>query len=152
MRYELYYWPTIQGRGEFVRLALEESAADYVDVARKPGRSGMPAMITLLDGKPSSIRHSHPRFSRAASSSSARPRTSFSFSARAMGSHLATRTCGCGSTNYSSRSPISWSRSMTHTTRSLPGSITKTSARKRSSARRISTNPACRNSWSISKA
>src|SRR3954465_14720084 len=37
MRYELYYWPTIQGRGEFVRLALEESGADYVDVARKRG-------------------------------------------------------------------------------------------------------------------
>ena len=32
MRYELYYWPTIQGRGEFVRLALEEAGADYVDV------------------------------------------------------------------------------------------------------------------------
>ena len=39
MRYELYYWPTIQGRGEFVRLALEEAGADYVDVARK-GKSG----------------------------------------------------------------------------------------------------------------
>ena len=38
MRYELYYWPTIQGRGEFVRLALEEAGADYVDVARKRGR------------------------------------------------------------------------------------------------------------------
>jgi len=51
MPYELYYWPTIQGRGEFVRLALEESAADYVDVARKPGRNGgVPAMMTLLDG------------------------------------------------------------------------------------------------------
>src|SRR6266550_1358103 len=37
MRYELYYWPTIQGRGEFVRLALEEAGADYVDVARKRG-------------------------------------------------------------------------------------------------------------------
>ena len=36
MRYELYYWPQIQGRGEFVRLALEEADADYVDVARKP--------------------------------------------------------------------------------------------------------------------
>ena len=32
MRYELYYWPTIQGRGEFIRLALEEAGADYVDV------------------------------------------------------------------------------------------------------------------------
>ena len=35
MRYELYYWPEIQGRGEFVRLALEEAGADYVDVARR---------------------------------------------------------------------------------------------------------------------
>ena len=51
MRYELYYWPTIQGRGEFVRLALEEAGADYVDVARRPGKNGMPAMLALLDGK-----------------------------------------------------------------------------------------------------
>jgi glutathione S-transferase len=35
--YELYYWPSIQGRGEFVRLALEEAGADYVDVARRDG-------------------------------------------------------------------------------------------------------------------
>ncbi|MGZ8300180.1 MAG: glutathione S-transferase, partial [Rhodoplanes sp.] len=34
MAYELYYWPTIQGRGEFIRLALEEAGARYVDVAR----------------------------------------------------------------------------------------------------------------------
>ena len=40
MRYELYYWPGIQGRGEFVRLALEEAGADYVDVARS--RKGGP--------------------------------------------------------------------------------------------------------------
>lgn len=38
MRYELYYWPSIQGRGEFVRLALEDGGADYVDVARDPQR------------------------------------------------------------------------------------------------------------------
>jgi glutathione S-transferase len=51
MRYELYYWPSIQGRGEFVRLALEEAGADYVDVARKPSKSGgVPAMMRLLDG------------------------------------------------------------------------------------------------------
>src|SRR6266566_1061940 len=51
MRYELYYWPSIQGRGEFVRLALEEAGADYVDLARKPGRSGgVPAMMRFLDG------------------------------------------------------------------------------------------------------
>ena len=37
MQYELYYWPEIQGRGEFIRLALEEAGADYIDVARGPG-------------------------------------------------------------------------------------------------------------------
>jgi glutathione S-transferase len=50
MRYELYYWPTIQGRGEFVRLALEEAGADYLDVARRPGKRGVPAMMKFLDG------------------------------------------------------------------------------------------------------
>ncbi len=39
-RYELYYWPTIQGRGEFIRLALEEAGADYVDVGRLPDDEG----------------------------------------------------------------------------------------------------------------
>ena len=51
MRYELYYWPSIQGRGEFVRLALEEAGADYVDVARRPGNRGVPAMMRLIAGK-----------------------------------------------------------------------------------------------------
>ena len=51
MAYELYYWPEIQGRGEYVRLALEEAGQKYVDVARKPGKEGgLPAMMTLLDG------------------------------------------------------------------------------------------------------
>lgn len=39
-KYELYYWPTIQGRGEFVRLALEDAGAPYVDVARLPADRG----------------------------------------------------------------------------------------------------------------
>ena len=38
MRYVLYYWPGIQGRGEFVRLALEEAGADYVEIAYEPGK------------------------------------------------------------------------------------------------------------------
>jgi glutathione S-transferase len=50
MRYELYYWPTIQGRGEFIRLALEEAGADYVDVARR-GKRGMDAMLRLMHDK-----------------------------------------------------------------------------------------------------
>jgi glutathione S-transferase len=51
MRYDLYYWPTIQGRGEFVRLALEEAGAEYVDVAREPEArgGGEAALIAMLD-------------------------------------------------------------------------------------------------------
>ena len=48
MAYELYYWPGIQGRGEFVRLALEEAGAEYDDVAR--GSRGMAAMQRLMNG------------------------------------------------------------------------------------------------------
>ena len=46
MAYELYYWAGVQGRGEFVRLALEEAGAEYADVARRPG--GEQAMMRLL--------------------------------------------------------------------------------------------------------
>jgi glutathione S-transferase len=46
MRYELYYWPGIQGRGEYVRLALEDAGADYVDVARS--ERGMAAMMRMM--------------------------------------------------------------------------------------------------------
>lgn len=48
MAYELYYWPTIQGRGEFVRLALAEAGANYVDVARR-GKNGIPKMRKLME-------------------------------------------------------------------------------------------------------
>ena len=47
MPYELYYWPDIQGRGEFIRLALEEAGVSYVDVAR---RSGVTPLLKLLNG------------------------------------------------------------------------------------------------------
>jgi len=47
---ELHCWPTIQGRGEFVRLALEEAGAPYVDIARVDGAKGrgMDRMLRLL--------------------------------------------------------------------------------------------------------
>jgi glutathione S-transferase len=52
MMYELYYWPTIQGRGEFVRLALEEAAAPYRDVARESGRgAGVASLLHFLQGR-----------------------------------------------------------------------------------------------------
>jgi glutathione S-transferase len=49
MRYELFYWPGIQGRGEYVRLALEDAGADYADVAR--GANGMAAMTRMLEAR-----------------------------------------------------------------------------------------------------
>jgi glutathione S-transferase len=53
VRYELYYWPQIQGRGEFVRLALEEARTDYLDVARLPekGGGGMRALLRFLEDR-----------------------------------------------------------------------------------------------------
>ena len=53
MACELHYWPTIQGRGEFIRLALETAGAPYVDVARGDAKegAGVPAMMGYLEGK-----------------------------------------------------------------------------------------------------
>jgi glutathione S-transferase len=52
MIYELYYWPSVQGRGEFVRLAMEECRARYRDIARESGKgTGIPAMMALLAGR-----------------------------------------------------------------------------------------------------
>jgi len=49
MRYQLYYWPGIQGRGEYVRLALEDAGAAYSDVARSG--NGMGAMMKMMEAK-----------------------------------------------------------------------------------------------------
>ncbi|SDV48475.1 glutathione S-transferase [Chitinasiproducens palmae] len=48
MAYTLYYWPMLQGRGEFVRLALEDAGAAYRDIARE-GDDGMGALTDWLD-------------------------------------------------------------------------------------------------------
>jgi glutathione S-transferase len=50
MRYKLYYWPSIPGRGEFVRLALEECGAPYRDIAREDS-DGMAALVAYLDSE-----------------------------------------------------------------------------------------------------
>jgi glutathione S-transferase len=63
MRYELYYWPEIQGRGEYVRLALEDAGLDYVDVARTA--KGESAMMKMLDGKGVATRPFAPPFLKA---------------------------------------------------------------------------------------
>jgi glutathione S-transferase len=53
MVYELYYWPGIQGRGEFIRLALEYAGLPYIDVARESEREGkgVPALLAFLEGE-----------------------------------------------------------------------------------------------------
>lgn len=57
MAYQLYYWPGLQGRGEFVRLALEAAGAPYTDVARGDAAQGqgMPALMRCLQD-PSAVR------------------------------------------------------------------------------------------------
>jgi glutathione S-transferase len=47
MKYALYYWPFIQGRGEYVRLALEDAGADYDDIARRG--NGMSEMMKMME-------------------------------------------------------------------------------------------------------
>jgi glutathione S-transferase len=51
MHYELFYWPGLQGRGEFVRLALVAGGADWVEVVSQPESSGggLPALRRLMD-------------------------------------------------------------------------------------------------------
>lgn len=49
--YELFYWPGIQGRGELIRLSLEDAGASYVDVARDKDRGGIAAMQAIVGGK-----------------------------------------------------------------------------------------------------
>ena len=53
MPYELYYWPGIQGRGEFIRLALEEGGARYIDVgvATEATGTGVPAILRVLQAR-----------------------------------------------------------------------------------------------------
>lgn len=62
MRYELYYWTGIQGRGEFVRLALEDAGAEYLDVAREKGDE---AIIPFLRGQQPGAQPFAPPFLRA---------------------------------------------------------------------------------------
>src|SRR5919197_6739407 len=49
MTYEFFYWPEIQGRGEYVRLALEDAGAAYDDVARHG--DGMSVMMRMTEAR-----------------------------------------------------------------------------------------------------
>jgi glutathione S-transferase len=65
--YELFYWPSIQGRGEFIRLALEEADAPYVDVARLPEErgGGVKALMKAMHGAAGTLEPFAPPFLRA---------------------------------------------------------------------------------------
>ena len=67
MKYELYYWPSIQGRGEFIRLALEDSGTPYVDVARLSEKKGggFAAILRFLRGEEEGLLPLAPPFLRA---------------------------------------------------------------------------------------
>src|SRR3984957_1688258 len=58
MKYALYYWPGIQGRGEYVRLALEDAGVVYVDVAR--GDRAIDAMIKMMEAHAGTPRFAPP--------------------------------------------------------------------------------------------
>jgi hypothetical protein len=70
-RYELIYWPGIQGRGEFIRLAFEAAGVSYLDVGRLPASrgGGAGAVARLLEEAgpwltplgPPALRHAFPR-------------------------------------------------------------------------------------------
>src|SRR5512132_232241 len=106
MRYELYYWPTIQGRGEFVRLALEEAGADYVDVARHRGKRGVPAMMKLIEGRGIARAPFAPPFLKAGKLVIAQTANILLYLGTRLG--LAPREAdGCGCISYNSPSPIS---------------------------------------------
>lgn len=62
MHYELYYWPGIPGRGEFIRLAFERAGVDYVDVCREEGTD---KMMELMEGGASSLTPFAPPFLKA---------------------------------------------------------------------------------------
>lgn len=51
MAYALWYWPTIQGRGEFVRLPMEAADIAYVDCARIDGADALVADLTDRNGR-----------------------------------------------------------------------------------------------------
>jgi len=67
VHYELFYWPNIQGRGEFIRLALEEAGASYVDVARMPAErgGGVESLMKAMQSGGSSIEPFAPPFLKA---------------------------------------------------------------------------------------
>src|SRR5215207_7325838 len=110
MAYELFYWPTIQGRGEFVRLALEQANVEYTDVARLEGRGrGVSAMMELLDGGDLARPSFAPPFLRDGELVIGQTANILRYLGSGTAWHQGTRVAGFGRTRFSSLSWI-WSR------------------------------------------
>ncbi|PVI01983.1 glutathione S-transferase protein-like protein [Periconia macrospinosa] len=48
--YELIYWPSIPGRGEFIRLVFEATGTSYTDTANA-SKDGINSVLSLIDAK-----------------------------------------------------------------------------------------------------
>src|SRR6478736_1425539 len=148
MRYELYYWPTIQGRGEYVRLALEEAGADYVDAARK--ERGMAAMMRTMEVRGRTPPFAPPFLKAGKLVIGQTANILFYLGSRHALAPKAEGRGGCGCISSSSPSPTLWSRSMIPIIRWVHRSITRTRRRRRKSAPRNSGSTAYRNISAIS--
>ena len=151
--YELYYWPGIQGRGEFVRLSLEEAGAPYVDVARErgPGR-GVAAMTKMLKGGGGALTPFAPPFLKDGEVVISHVANILAYLAPRLGLAPPARRSAPSPTGCNSPSPTSSPRSTTPITRSRTSSITRTRRRRRKRARRRSSTTGCRNISAISSA
>tara|TARA_A100001391_G_scaffold7621_5_gene4898 strand:+ start:10017 stop:10736 length:720 start_codon:yes stop_codon:yes gene_type:complete len=56
MSYQLFYWPSIPGRGEFVRLFMEAAELEYEDVARTDGADALVEDLHARGGEEGGIR------------------------------------------------------------------------------------------------
>ena len=146
MRYELYYWPQIQGRGEYVRLALEEAGADYADVARQ---RGMGAMTKMMEAR----RHAAVRAA-VSQGRQTRDRADRQHPALSRTAPWSRAESGSGKTVAASAAAddrgSSCSKSTTPITRSGRRCITRTSAARPRNAPRNSGKSGCRNISDIS--
>ncbi len=140
MPYELYYWPSIQGRGEFVRLALEEAAAPYVDVWRERGGSFRDAD----SGEHPSFAPPYLKDGKKVIGQTANILLYLGGKHGLSPKNEAGRALDAPDPAH--RSPTSWSRRTTPTTRSAAISTTRTRSRSRSAARSCSARAASRNS------
>ena len=147
--YELYYWPGIQGRGEFVRLALEAAGISYRDMAREPG--GREKMMRLLEDQGIAHAPFAPPFLKAGDLLIGQTANILMFLGARHGLAPAMTRGGSGRTSSSLRSWILSPRSTIRTTPFRAAYSTTTSMRRLKGARRISWRRAHPSSWVTSR-